>query len=642
MNGRSLILVPALLLLASIAGVSPTIALASAGGPHPLVCGPMGGSLGGLRVLVEPPDVDVWKLPLDATGEHELILAVHRDGHGNDARYCYTYVWNGQEQTMAPTIHVRRGEHFAIRIVNDISGPSKGEQVASTAIPACMPMAMPAPKTHHYVGYLNHTIDDQWMHLAPVDTNLHLHGFEGPESEENIFLSSLSTPMHACEYHVTIPPTQPAGTYMYHPHTHGASDVEVALGLDGVWIVEPDTPQLPRADEHVIMLRYRIPFENDNAYAPDTNPFFPAAATHEGALRTATPVPYDPFNPPPWPLTFPMTAGGVTLDGTGCNGVASDVFTAVNGIDAPVSLDVAPGTPQLLRIVNGTSDSASALQIHDAQGRVQPIHLVGLDGIAVSGDSAHPLSQYVSTNELMITSMSRADILVTVAPGEKLTLASEHYCQGVDGFFQMHHNLVKIRANADPPAQPVALRTEPAVISDTPAGRLLAYVRAHPSEVHRRAITFTEYVLPKKGKTPGHQAYYITDTTNPDFHEHPFWPAYTAGGTVPSNPDIVVKRGSIEEWSLINTTMESHAFHIHQMAFVQDVAIAGTPLMADTVFVPIGKLLPNPRDPNYPLVKPRITKILLDFRNVPRGTFVFHCHMLFHEDHGMMAIIKVV
>ncbi|MGZ3520290.1 MAG: multicopper oxidase domain-containing protein [Vulcanimicrobiaceae bacterium] len=31
----------------------------------------------------------------------------------------------------------------------------------------------------------------------------------------------------------------------------------------------------------------------------------------------------------------------------------------------------------------------------------------------------------------------------------------------------------------------------------------------------------------------------------------------------------------------------------------------------------------------------------IDFRHVHRGTFVFHCHMLFHEDHGMMGIIRV-
>ncbi|MGA8532607.1 MAG: multicopper oxidase domain-containing protein [Candidatus Tumulicola sp.] len=104
----------------------------------------------------------------------------------------------------------------------------------------------------------------------------------------------------------------------------------------------------------------------------------------------------------------------------------------------------------------------------------------------------------------------------------------------------------------------------------------------------------------------------------------------------------MVKRGTIEEWYLINATMEAHAFHIHQMTFVQEKSPEGVALTADTVFVAVGKLLPNRRDPNYPLVQPRTTKILLDFRNVPRGTFVFHCHMLFHEDRGMMAIIQVV
>jgi FtsP/CotA-like multicopper oxidase with cupredoxin domain len=606
--------------------------------PRPSVCGPYGGS----QELVAPPDVDVWKLPLDESGEHELILAVHRDGRGDSLRYCYRYLLDGSVETVAPTIRVRRGEHFAIRIVNDISAPSGGEKVASTAIPACMPMAMPAPTTNHYIGYLNHTIDDRWMRVSPIDTNLHLHGFQGPASEEDVFLSTLSTPAHACEYHITIPMTQPVGTYMYHPHAHGASDIEVAVGLDGVWIVEPDQPQLPRSDEHVIMLRYRIPYKPENPFAPDESAFTPAAIAHEAALTPASPVPFDPFDPPPWPATYPMTAGGLTLDPTGCNGAASEPDVSVNGADAPATLHVAGGTPQLLRIVNGTSDSASALEIRDAAGHKEAFALVGLDGNPVSGDSERPLSQYVSTKRLMLTSMSRADILATVPPGQETTISLEHYCQGKDGFFQMHEDLVQIIAGSDPPAPAVTINTKPAVIADTPAGRLVAYARAHSALVRRRALTFTEYVFPKNGNIPAHEGYYITDTTNPNFHEHPFWPVYEKGATVPSNPDIVVKQGSIEEWYLINATMESHAFHIHQMAFVQRRAVEGTPLMADTVFVPVGTLLPNPRDPNYPLIEPRITKILLDFRHVPRGTFVFHCHMLFHEDRGMMAIIKVV
>ena len=33
--------------------------------------------------------------------------------------------------------------------------------------------------------------------------------------------------------------------------------------------------------------------------------------------------------------------------------------------------------------------------------------------------------------------------------------------------------------------------------------------------------------------------------------------------------------------------------------------------------------------------------IRIPFRDYP-GTFVFHCHVLVHEDHGMMAVVKVV
>jgi FtsP/CotA-like multicopper oxidase with cupredoxin domain len=115
---------------------------------------------------------------------------------------------------------------------------------------------------------------------------------------------------------------------------------------------------------------------------------------------------------------------------------------------------------------------------------------------------------------------------------------------------------------------------------------------------------------------------------------------YAPGATVPQ-PDIVVRRGTIEEWYLFNATLEPHTFHIHQMAFVAEDETP-QPVMLDTVLVPTGKTLPNRTDPNYPLLKPGLTKVLLDFRNVPRGTFVFHCHMLFHEDHGMMGIIKVI
>jgi FtsP/CotA-like multicopper oxidase with cupredoxin domain len=243
----------------------------------------------------------------------------------------------------------------------------------------------------------------------------------------------------------------------------------------------------------------------------------------------------------------------------------------------------------------------------------------------------------------MLAPSSRASILIAAAPGQTLTLSTAHFCEGTLAFFQTRQELLHIVGTAQAAGDPgPSVTSAPASAADSPASKLVAYAHANPSLIHRRAITFTEYVFPKHGNIPPHTSYYITDTTNANFHEHPYYPLYNKGGSVPANADIVVKQGAIEEWYLFNTTMESHVFHIHQMAFVEKIGPAGVPATVDSMFVPVGQLLANPYNPNYPFVKPSVTKVLLDFRNVPRGTFVFHCHMLFHEDRGMMGVIRVV
>jgi FtsP/CotA-like multicopper oxidase with cupredoxin domain len=619
-------------LVTCVAGAAPPLGVAAAAPVHAHACGPWTQT----HVALEPPNVDMWNAPVDASGVHELILGVHKDGD----RYCYHYTFGGASYVASPTIRVHPGERFAIRIADDIVSRAPGQSVASTAMKPCKPMMMPQMPTQHWMGYLNHVIDDRPMPIVALDTNLHLHGFEGPASMENIFLSSLSTPLHACEYDVTMPLTQPTGTYLYHPHVHGGSDLQVGGGLDGVWIAEPQKPQLPRSDEHVLVIRYHIPYQLENEFQPNAPDFGTIGERHEASLPWAPPVRYDPFNPPPWPVAYPMQADGVTLDPTGCDSPFSDAVVTVDGADVPATLDVAGGRTQLLRIVNGTSDSAKLIVLRDASGNAIPMHVTGLDGVPVSGDSVHPLSRYVAFNELMLAPMSRADVVLDAAPGQTYSITAEHYCQGVDGFYQQHEDLLHVRAVAgEAPAN--SLASSEMAASQTPAAQMVAWARAHPSLVHRRAITFTEYQFPKRGRIPDHQAYYITDTTNPDFHEHPFGPAYRPGATFPDNPDIVVKQGTVEEWYLVNATMETHAFHIHQMDFVQERNYEGVPVTIDTVFVPVGHLIPNRRDPNFPLIVPSITRVILDFRHVPRGEFVFHCHMLFHEDRGMMGVIRV-
>jgi FtsP/CotA-like multicopper oxidase with cupredoxin domain len=94
--------------------------------------------------------------------------------------------------------------------------------------------------------------------------------------------------------------------------------------------------------------------------------------------------------------------------------------------------------------------------------------------------------------------------------------------------------------------------------------------------------------------------------------------------------DTRVKLGAVEEWTIRNNSDELHTFHIHQGPF-QLIEINGVPQPADDhrdiVDVPIrGEV-----------------KVIIPFTNpLIVGRFVYHCHILSHEDKGMMATIEVI
>jgi FtsP/CotA-like multicopper oxidase with cupredoxin domain len=101
-------------------------------------------------------------------------------------------------------------------------------------------------------------------------------------------------------------------------------------------------------------------------------------------------------------------------------------------------------------------------------------------------------------------------------------------------------------------------------------------------------------------------------------------------------PNIVVQQGTVEDWIIENRSAELHDFHIHQLHFLL-IDYMGKPVhedfLRDTVNVPYN----NGRSLAYPSVRLR-----MDFRD-PNivGTFVYHCHILEHEDKGMMGSIRV-
>jgi FtsP/CotA-like multicopper oxidase with cupredoxin domain len=94
----------------------------------------------------------------------------------------------------------------------------------------------------------------------------------------------------------------------------------------------------------------------------------------------------------------------------------------------------------------------------------------------------------------------------------------------------------------------------------------------------------------------------------------------------PKRVDQSVKFNTTEEWTLINPSSMDHPFHLHAWPFQVSNDGSGKYLDGwhDTVNLPSGKTV----------------KIRIPFVDVS-GTTVYHCHILDHEDAGMMGIVKV-
>lgn len=104
-----------------------------------------------------------------------------------------------------------------------------------------------------------------------------------------------------------------------------------------------------------------------------------------------------------------------------------------------------------------------------------------------------------------------------------------------------------------------------------------------------------------------------------------------------------------ETWELVNLTDEDHNFHIHQTKFrilsapdQSGAAVPGSEVYADNVPVPhsqnICSIAQYEGGQCVGAAPPTVVSISFGIT----GDFVYHCHILDHEDHGMMAKISVL
>jgi FtsP/CotA-like multicopper oxidase with cupredoxin domain len=259
--------------------------------------------------------------------------------------------------------------------------------------------------------------------------------------------------------------------------------------------------------------------------------------------------------------------------------IGKNALRTINGVVNPVIV-LRPGETELWRIANVGADVYYELSLEGHRFEV-----VARDG--------HRLAHIEPADTLELSPGARIEALVTAgAPGVHL-LHDGDVDTGPAGNRYTGTTMATVRVQG-PPARPAVL---PAAL--LPVEDLRAKV------ANRRTIVFSES---KDGDT------FFIDGKTFDMNR----------------TDVRVKLGAVEEWTIRNDADELHSFHIHQTHF-QVVEIDGVPQPADgyrdIVDVPIGGSV----------------KVVIPFTDpVIVGRFVYHCHILSHEDRGMMATIEVV
>jgi len=282
---------------------------------------------------------------------------------------------------------------------------------------------------------------------------------------------------------------------------------------------------------------------------------------------------------------------------------AASAVISVNREYRPI-LQATPNRPQFYRIVNATGHRTLDLSIDGS-----PLEIVAIDGYPLDTYPGEPATRTVS--HYVLPPAARVEF-VAAPPGPSV-LRTRCYFSGPVGDQDPAQVLAYLgKPHRAAPSRRAALKL-PALTVGTPLDRS-GPAGFLPEPVAHRIVRFTENA----------KGFYINGR------------AYSPE----AKPTFVVRTGTVERWTVENLTQEIHAFHIHQVHFVVE-AIDGVRLAhrywADTVVVPYGK-----RSGNGSL-RPGTITLLMDFRSsLIRGTFLFHCHILDHEDMGMMAKIQAI
>jgi FtsP/CotA-like multicopper oxidase with cupredoxin domain len=529
-------------------------------------------------VITEPEDLHSQNGVLKV----ELTVENARQSDGT-TRYCYID-GNGKE---SPNLRVKPGDLVILQLKNDL----KDFDTDTAASGANHMHAMPQKNADACTSGL----------MTKTSTNLHFHGLTIPPvcHQDDVLKTSIQPGDPPFEYRFRIPENEPPGLYWYHPHIHGFTKLEVLGGASGALIVEG----IERANKTLAGLPERVIVIRDQDLL---NPNAPPSKSE-----------------PVVPKFLIDRDGDAANNGTGFGKPAKDLsinFVPVPYPDyPPATIEMKPEEQQLWRVLNASGITYLNLAVLFGH-TPQQLGIVALDGVPLNQSGM--LGDFVDwQTHLGIPPGGRVEFMVKAPPlGTPALFVTRTVDTGAGGENDPNRMLAKITVSKDAPEPQSTLAASPKPLPP-PSIPWLASV----TPVRTRKLYFSEKLLEPNNPNSATEFYLTVDGQTPQMFD-------PKSGV----PNIVVKQGTVEDWIIENRSSELHAFHIHQIHFLlldYQGKTVNEPFLRDTINVPYY----NGRALEYPSVRLR-----MDFRDPNTvGDFIFHCHLLEHEDGGMMGLIRV-
>lgn len=489
------------------------------------------------------------------------------------------------------------------------------------------------------------------------------------------------------------PQAYPSGLEWFHAHVHEKTRDDVNAGQSGLIYVgdlaadllaspglEPSSAAALANADIVYMALRDIQLTVPRGATPDQAQPGQRAQWVSGASYDPNACPSNANPPIPFPGGFsgPGYCGhhGAPRGHGADDGQDMVWLFTVNGQSNP-TVTMQPGRNQVWRIANTSGDVAYVLELIDqATGQAETVNLLALDGLpsGTSEGGSTTLRVGVPLTRALLMPGRRIELLVANAggaSGRNLTLRTRGLTTGASGSHWPQIDLAQVAMPSGPQPAPTgatSFRATMPMMAPTPAVPTSAVINAGapdncitlpvgPMPVRRR-ITFTNsplgdvYLIGSEVVDAYGRPVDPRDTLPPQ----PFpMQAMLAPNSV---PHVCARLGTREVWEVVNQSGELHNFHIHQSKFrLARQSDAGAPPNLVAVQDPTSILAQN--EPELQAATPaanvdvwydtfplppyggRIFVTIPFFAPQQVGDFVFHCHILSHEDAGMMASMQV-